>query len=108
MTDGTAFTVIELRFDMRAGYLYVTSDDVPGLHLCGSDHQAVCDDVIPAVKGLLKLNRGWDVEIVPETEADVFPQPQPNIELPIGKTVERLIAFASDLIGHDQRSTAPA
>lgn len=108
MTRDTAFTVIELRFDMRAGYLYVSSPDVPGLHLCGKNHMVVLGDVIPAVKGLLKLNRGWDVEVVPETETALFPNPVRNLALPVGKTVDRLIAFAAGMINNGPRAAATA
>jgi hypothetical protein len=95
MTRDTSFAVIELHYVQRSGYLYVTSPDVPGLHLCGSDFRAVCDDVIPAVKTLFKLNRGIEVDVVPETEIDVFPRAPQRLELPIGKSMERLVAVAS-------------
>jgi hypothetical protein len=51
------------------------------------------DDIIPAIKALFKLNRGWDVEVVPETEASQFPAPREKLEIPIARQVGRLVAY---------------
>lgn len=89
-------TVIELRFAMREGFLHVTSEQVPGLHLCSDDFQAVIDDVIPAVKALFHYNRGVDVEVLPATDAGVFPAtPRTGLDLPVGRNLDRLVAIAA-------------
>lgn len=73
MTANTPFAVIELIIENRAGYIYVSSKDVPGLHLWGDDAQKVCKKIIPAIKMLFRLNRGLDVEVVPAASPNVFP-----------------------------------
>jgi hypothetical protein len=45
-----AYMVIEVKFESRDGYLHVTSEQVPGLYLCGTDPRVVIDDIIPAIK----------------------------------------------------------
>lgn len=93
MRRPSAYMVIEVRFESREGHLHVTSEQVPGLYLCGPNHQDVMDDIIPAIKALLKLNRGWDVEIVPETEASLFPAARERLDLPVARQIERLVAY---------------
>ena len=93
MPKAMAYMVIEVQFEARDGYLHATSEQVPGLYLCGQDPHAVVEDIIPAIKSLFKLNRGWDVEVVPETEASRFPAPQEKLEIPIARQVGRLIAY---------------
>jgi hypothetical protein len=85
--------VLEIRFEWQNGFLHVTSEEVPGLHLCGSNPQEVLDDVIPAIKALFKLNRGWNVEVVPETDTSRFPSPVEKLDLFIARTVEGLVAY---------------
>ena len=56
MKQANEFT-IELRFDKRSdGRYHVHSPSVAGLHLAGMDLKALCADVEPAVKHLLKHN----------------------------------------------------
>ena len=43
------------------GGIRVTSDDVPGLLLSGSDRQRIWSVVGPGVESLLRANRGLDV-----------------------------------------------
>ena len=93
MPKATAYMVIEVQFKTQDGYLHVTSEQVPGLYLCGPDPQDVIDDIIPAIKALFKLNRGWDVEVVPETEASQFPSPREKLDLPIERQIGRLVAY---------------
>lgn len=73
MTSNTALAVIELRIENRSGYIYVSSEDVPGLHLWGDDAKKVCQKIIPAIKLLFRLNRGLDVEVVPAASPNEFP-----------------------------------
>ena len=78
-----AYMIIEVKFEARDGCLHVTSEQVPGLYLCRSNLHEVIDDIIPAIKALFKLNRGWDIEVVPETEASLFPAAREKLDLPI-------------------------
>jgi hypothetical protein len=56
---------IELLFDQRSdGRCYVHSPSIPGLHLAGPDLGALREDVEPAVKDLLHLNRGISVAAI--------------------------------------------
>lgn len=53
---------IELRTERREdGRFHVWSPDVPGLHLVGSDAEAIRVDLEPALKDLLKGNFQFDV-----------------------------------------------
>lgn len=56
---------IELIFEKRPdGRYYIHSSNVPGLHLAGPDLAALCADIEPAVKDLLKGNMQIDVDEV--------------------------------------------
>lgn len=93
MPSTAAYAVIEVHFEFRYGRLHVRSEDVPGLYLCGPDTEKVMDDIIPAIKALFKLNRGWDVEVVPETEISEFPEARSRLGIPIAQKRGRLIAY---------------
>ncbi len=58
------FTV-HLQVRQRSGYLSARSDDVPGLHITGSDLADVRQRAMPAVRLLLKANRHLDVDVFP-------------------------------------------
>ena len=73
MTANTPIAVIELNIENRGGYVYVSSEDVPGLHLWGDDIQKVCQKIIPAIKLLFRLNRGLDIEVMPASSPNEFP-----------------------------------
>ena len=51
---------IELR---KNGRFYISSDDVPGLFLWGSDFEELMQDIAPTIKDLYKFNLGMDVEV---------------------------------------------
>ena len=58
--------------DRGDGGLRVFSPDVRGLHLSGTDREAVLRDVVPAIKLLFEKNHGLHVEahpIVPTLES---------------------------------------
>lgn len=44
---------LNLQLKIEDGFLRVTSPDLPGLHLCSKDHEAVMGDVMPAIWFLL-------------------------------------------------------
>ncbi len=62
MTDQTIETV-QVKIEEREGYVYVSSDDVPGLWLWGKDSNQIFNNIAPAIKTLYKHNRGIDVEV---------------------------------------------
>jgi hypothetical protein len=56
---------IEVQFEKRAdGRYYVYSHQVSGLRLGGTDLEAICADIEPAVKHLLKHNAKIDADQV--------------------------------------------
>ena len=56
---------IELLFDQRSdGRYFIHSPHVPGLRLAGPDLEALCADIEPAVKDLLRHNRDFAVESI--------------------------------------------
>ena len=55
---------VRIRVEYRSdGRFYVSSDDVPGLFLWGSDFEELMEDIAPTIKDLYKFNRGMDVEV---------------------------------------------
>jgi len=55
--------VVRIRIEKRAGSIYVSSADVPGLWLWGKDPERVFKNIAPAIQTLYKYNRGMDVEV---------------------------------------------
>jgi hypothetical protein len=54
---------IRLWFDKRPdGRFHIHSPNVPGLHLAGRDLRALCNDIDPAVKDLLRDNLKIEAE----------------------------------------------
>jgi hypothetical protein len=79
-------TYIRLSIVERShNFIYVTSDDVPELHLWGPP-SFVLEQLEPALKILFKRNRGLDVEVVPGSTLDKFPQ-RSNGEIPDGYNI---------------------
>ncbi len=54
---------VRIKIEHRAGSIYVSSDDVPGLWLWGKDPDQVLNNVAPAIKALYKHNHGIEVEV---------------------------------------------
>lgn len=54
---------VRIKVECRSGRFYVSSDDVPGLWLWGSDFEELMEDIAPTIKDLYKFNRGMDVEV---------------------------------------------
>ena len=67
--------VIQVNIEEQAGYYYVTSNDIPGLHLWGEDRDRLCNIIIPAIKILYKKNRNLDVEVKMAADPQTFPEP---------------------------------
>ncbi len=55
--------VIRLKIEHHEGTIYISSDDLPGLWLWGSDPKEVFDSIAPSIKSLYKLNEGLEVEV---------------------------------------------
>jgi hypothetical protein len=54
---------IELQFERHSdGRYFVTSDDVPGFRMAGTDIEAIQKDLDEVVKDLLRLNSNFVVE----------------------------------------------
>ena len=54
---------VELKFERRNdGRYYVTSDDVPGFRMVGTDIDAIQNDLEEVVRDLLRLNSNFVVE----------------------------------------------
>ena len=57
-----------IRLDIKntpTGQMFVSSDDVPGLYLWGTDPEQVFGDVIPVLKVLYRENQRLDVDVEP-------------------------------------------
>ena len=54
---------VRIRIERRGNRFYVSSNDIEGLWLWGSDFEELMEDVAPAIKHLYKFNRGMDVEV---------------------------------------------
>lgn len=70
-------SAIEIVFEDRPDGVYLTSPDVPGLHLFGATREAAAADLVPALKALFRANRGLEVEVIPAADWANPPQPQP-------------------------------
>lgn len=54
---------VRIKVEQRDGRFYISSEDVPGLWLWGSDLRTLFEDVAPTIQDLYKMNRGLDVEV---------------------------------------------
>lgn len=63
MQKPTRVAVVDVCIKERSGVYYVSSPDIPGLHLCGSDRKALLADAPAAIELLYKLNNNLDVRI---------------------------------------------
>ena len=59
------FEFVSIRVQQKPMGIFISSEDVPGLFLWGSDPEAVLADVVPAIERLYKHNRHLDVEVLP-------------------------------------------
>lgn len=72
--DNIVFEIALKCLGDSSGY-YVSSDDVPGLHLYGKNLSRLKSKLETAIKTLFRDNRNVDVEVVWLADADVFPHP---------------------------------
>ena len=73
MTQDAAL-VIKVAIREDSGVYYANSIDLIGLHVCGTNLEQTCVRVIKAIKALFKHSRGMDVEVMPVTDTEAFPQ----------------------------------
>lgn len=66
--------VAEVKFTERGGSIHAQSDEIPGLHIIGTDRESVMKDVINGIKFVFQHIHGKvvDVEWV-DTPASVLP-----------------------------------
>lgn len=70
-----AVTLVTLNVVERAhNYIYVTSAEIPELHLWGSP-EVVTEQLEPALKALFKHNNGVDVDVYLVRDPRQFPKP---------------------------------
>ena len=55
--------VAEILFEEHDGEIHAYSDHIPGLNICGSDRDDVCQDVLEAIKFLYKEVKGMVVSV---------------------------------------------
>jgi hypothetical protein len=60
---GRPTETVRIRIERRGSRFYVSSNDIEGLWLWGSDFEELMEDIAPAIKQLYKFNRGMDVEV---------------------------------------------
>lgn len=56
---------VTIKVEHKDGGIYISSDDVPGLWLWGSDPEQVFSDIVPTIRELYKLNNGRTVDVEP-------------------------------------------
>ena len=55
--------LINVRFKEAEGFIYATSDDVPGLHVVGRFRESVEEDVTNILQQLYRLQLGMSVRV---------------------------------------------
>ncbi len=73
-TDDIAHEVV-LKCHYSSNGVYINSDDVPGLHICGDSVEDMKPVIETAIKTLFLDNRKVDVGIAWLSDFDVFPHP---------------------------------
>lgn len=62
MDRSKTLLVAEIQFSEGNGSIHAYSDDIPGLHICGTDREAVLRDVVGGIKFLYKQLHGLVIE----------------------------------------------
>ena len=62
MTRSQTLLVAEVQIKEENGSIHAYSDELPGLHICGTDRDAVLEDVILGIKFLYKEVHGMNIE----------------------------------------------
>ena len=87
MAETTHSVIVRLTASLREGnYWVVTSDNLPGLLLCGKDRHQLFADVPSVVQKLMELNYGLHVQVAPLVE------PQ-SVRRPIHETFKEWVAW---------------
>jgi hypothetical protein len=80
MTQAQAL-VVEIEFQHVGDFVYASSRDVPGLHVCGGNRDEACESAVSAIKYLFKHNRGMKVDVRPAADDfESFAQPMQNCD----------------------------
>ena len=75
----TAYTVVVSLEDRADGGLRVSSQDLPGLILSGSDADKVCNNIAPAIKALLEYKGVSVKSVIPgQPIQEVLKEPSPR------------------------------
>lgn len=74
MPDKIAFICV--RLEERDGRYFAFSDDLPGLHLCGSSIDAVRADIGPMIEQMYLLNKHAKVRAQPAVDPQSFEAPE--------------------------------
>lgn len=73
MGDESAL-IVAIRVQKLDDYFYASSQDVPGLHVCGETVEQTLASAKRSVQALFKQNRGLEVQVMPvSADADSFP-----------------------------------
>lgn len=62
MTRSQTLKVAEVQFKEQDGSIHAYSDEIPGLHVVGTDRDEVLDDVITAIKFLYQEVKGQAID----------------------------------------------
>jgi hypothetical protein len=74
MTQDSAL-IIRIKVEQEGNMIYVSSQDLHGLHICGPTVEQTYQSLVKAVIALFKYNRKMDVEVIPATtDGKSFPQ----------------------------------
>lgn len=73
MTKGTIVTTIGVSVSPRPDCLMATSEDLPGLNVCGASVEQLCERVERAIKLLYKLKHNVEVDVYQTTDTRTFP-----------------------------------
>ena len=63
MTEEKPLGEVRINVENREGTVYVSSDEVPGLWLWGTDPELVLRNLVPAIQSLFKHNRHTEVRV---------------------------------------------
>jgi hypothetical protein len=79
--------IVKIEVQEVGEHFYASSQDVPGLHVCGGTREQAYESAMAALPFLFKHNRGLNVRIVPARSANVAAAPYGSCD--------RLVALAA-------------
>lgn len=66
MSAISRIAMIEVSIEWRdEGRIYISSPDLPGLHLSGTNVSELCGDIAQAIEVLIEKNHGMKVKAIP-------------------------------------------